>query len=201
MAFIPTKIRTRHYHAACRSPFSRRYSRHRWPGRSRHSTGPQIEIPTRKRTHNSDALPPSSTRWELLTGWTDPVVNDPPDETRTRVCAAGSASSTIGVAVAVATTTIAAATTPSGASESRLAFPVPPVISNSYEMIIVISGRRKNRPRNRTQPLRLFSRQWRAWRGEGRRMRLHAPARTRHPAVHRGGAPARMGRLCTVAPS
>jgi hypothetical protein len=47
----------------------------------------------------------------------------------------GSASWRIGVAVAVATTTTAA-TAPSGALESCLAFPVPPAISDSYEMII-----------------------------------------------------------------
>jgi len=31
----------------------------------------------RKRTHNSDAPQPSGTRWDLVTGWIDPVVNDP----------------------------------------------------------------------------------------------------------------------------
>jgi len=76
----------------------------------------------------------------------------------------GSASSMIGVAIAVATTTTA--TTPSGAPVCRLAFPVSPAISDSYEIIIVIYRRRKNRPRNRTQPLSC-PRQWHAEPAQG----------------------------------
>jgi hypothetical protein len=74
-------IRTRHYHAEHRSPFSRRYTRytlHRQPRQSRHSIGPQIL--TWKRTCNNDVPRPSNTRWDLVTSRIDPVINDPPDQ-------------------------------------------------------------------------------------------------------------------------
>ena len=39
-----------------------------------------LNIPMRKRVHNHHIARHSSSRWELLTGWVDPVVDDVPDE-------------------------------------------------------------------------------------------------------------------------
>src|SRR5216683_4206999 len=39
-----------------------------------------LKVPMRKRTRNSDAPRPSSTRWEFVTSRVDTVINDPPDE-------------------------------------------------------------------------------------------------------------------------
>ncbi len=39
-----------------------------------------LNIPMKKHIHDVDATQNSSTRWELLTGWVDPVVDDAPGE-------------------------------------------------------------------------------------------------------------------------
>ena len=39
-----------------------------------------LKIPMRKRTRNGDVPRQGSTRWELVTGWIDPVIDDLPDE-------------------------------------------------------------------------------------------------------------------------
>jgi WD repeat-containing protein 48 len=41
-----------------------------------------LNIPMRKRVHNDHVTRNSSSRWELLTGWVDPVVDDVPGEDR-----------------------------------------------------------------------------------------------------------------------
>jgi WD repeat-containing protein 48 len=39
-----------------------------------------LNIPMRKRVHNDHVTQNSSSRWELLTGWVDPIVDDVPSE-------------------------------------------------------------------------------------------------------------------------